>query len=446
MAADGAWPGRSDSIGTGDERARAAVAQLRGVLDALEDRFAAPVSPPLTPDAAEALVSALQALAGRIASFDEAAVGRHAELGQVLRSLADRLDWQAATHAEREARLLAQEARTAARLDVALAEIARLRTDAAQPAEPRIIRAILAAACVAAALSLAGAAILALAPPGPSSLVASVRVGGLPSLSLRPSLRLAPRALSVLPARAPVVAAAAPSPSSNDSYAAVNAALARGEATALPRLTGLAQAGDVEAQLRLAALYEGGDAGLSKDIAAARLWTRRAAERGERVAMHNLGLFLVNGEGGPRDAGEAAIWFRRAADRGVVDSQHNLGLLYEAGRGVQKNLSEAYRWFSIAANAGDMASREKALQLEARLKPTERAGLDREAASFQPGAGSAAEPAALVPPATTLAETQALLARQGYYVGPIDGLSTPALKAAAAAYLRDRQSEARANP
>jgi localization factor PodJL len=131
------------------------------------------------------------------------------------------------------------------------------------------------------------------------------------------------------------------------------------------------------------------------------------------------------------------VWFRRAAAQGVVDSQYNLGLLYEAGRGVSKNLREAYRWFAIAANAGDVASREKQVAIEAQLAAGERAGLDREAAAFRPGISESAEADVVLPPATTLAETQAFLARRGYYLGPVDGQSSAALKAAAAAYLRD---------
>ena len=115
----------------------------------------------------------------------------------------------------------------------------------------------------------------------------------------------------------------------------------------------------------------------------------------------------------------------------------NLALLYEAGRGVQKNLREAYRWFALAANAGDASAREKQVEIEARLKAGERSGLDREVSGFQPGAPAPADLAAVIPPAVTLAETQALLARKGYYLGPVDGVASPAFRSAATAYLRD---------
>jgi localization factor PodJL len=224
----------------------------------------------------------------------------------------------------------------------------------------------------------------------------------------------------------------------DESYAGVLAALGRGDPLALPRLAGLADLGDTDAQLHLASLYETGGAGLPRDLAAARLWTRRAAEGGERIAMHNLGLFLAQGDGGVRDAREAAVWFRRAAERGVVDSQYNLGLVHESGQGVPANLREAYRWFSVAANAGDLKARRKQIELEPRLAPGERAAVDREASAYRPEADDSGPPAPVVPPAVTVADSQALLARQGYYLGPADGRDSAAYRAALEAYLRDQ--------
>lgn len=259
-----------------------------------------------------------------------------------------------------------------------------------------------------------------------------------PDLELRPAIRLGMSVAGTIRMQ-PRETFAPPSPPTlqDDSYGAVVTALARGEATALPRLNGLADAGDSQAQLNLASLYETGGSGLSRDMSAARLWTRRAAEAGERIAMHNLALFLMRGEGGAQNFDEAAVWFRRASDRGVVDSQFNLAQLYETGRGVDRNLREAYRWYLVAANAGDGASRERAIELEGRVSPGERAMLEGKAAAFQPGGATEFDPAVIVPPAETVAETQTLLARQGYFVGPVDGVVSPAFRTAVAAYLRD---------
>lgn len=438
LAADGAWP----EAGGADVRTQRAVQHLRAMLQELEGRLGRPPASTQRHEAVDGLVEALQELARHVARLETDQAERYAHLDAALGQLAQRLEIQAESQAADAASAAERDGRTSQRLDEAfeaLAEVAGAR-------EPWPIRTALSVAAAAAALSVMGAATLAirqgggeLAMPAPVSAISA-------DLPLRPSLKAESR-----PAPRPVTPSSSvvppPLPGTRpETYDEVAGALGRGDGLALSRLTGLAQNGDGRAQMHLASLYEAGEGGLPRDLAAARTWTRRAAETGERVAMHNLALFLSQGEGGPRDPVEAAVWFRRAADRGVVDSQYNLGLLYEAGRGVAPNLREAYRWFSVAANAGDLASREKAVALESRLRPGEREGLDREAARYQPENEAGIDLATVIPPATTLAETQALLARKGYYVGPVDGIFTAEVKAAAQAYLRDNPGTSTSRP
>lgn len=438
MAADGAWDGKIGAwrVEQGRTRTRQALEQLSGVLDQLERRLTQAPSLALRADVVDSLVETLNELAQRVAAHERETSERQADLGAALQRLTERLDGGADEGGDSAPQIAGSEGPGIARPEPVQAGVA----SPPRPEEPWALRATLALAIGAAALSLMGAAVLvvgqtpaakAISPPAPTLTT---------DLPLRPSLapetpsRVTSDATLSLP---PQTNAAGPRP---ETFETVAAALAAGETTALARLTGLAQRGEVRAQLQLAALYDSGAAGLPRDLTAARLWTRKAAEAGQRIAMHNLALFLMQGDGGDRDVEGAATWFRRAADLGVVDSQYNLGLLYEAGRGVPLNLREAYRWFSVAANAGDLTSRAKALALEPRLANGERAELDREAARFQPGALTTADPGDVLPPATTLAETQTLLARQGYYVGPVDGVPSSALKAATRAYLRDRAS------
>lgn len=437
MATDGGWPKGLVPEEPDDARAARTAAQLRAILVELEGQLGAQALPP---HAGAALAETLDLLARRIARGEDLAGDRHKALGATLRALVRRLDQQGERQAALEDRVAAGEARIQARLDAALAELA-VRA-ALVEADPAPIRVILAAAALSAALSVIGAGAILLAHPQVAARpLAALRELTGPDLALRPTLKPEGRAgqgsVAAVPPALPVKPQAAP-----ESYQTVAAALERGEPTALPRLTGLAQAGNAPAQLALAGLYEAGAAGLPRDLVAARQWTKAAADGGDRVAMYNLGLFLSEGAGGGRDYREAATWFRRAAERGVVDAQYNLGLLYEAGRGVEKNLREAYRWFAVAANAGDAAAREKQVDIEARLKAGERSGLDREVSGFRPGALAPADFAAVIPPAETLAETQALLARKGYYVGPVDGATSSALRSAAAAYLRDHPEAA----
>ena len=211
---------------------------------------------------------------------------------------------------------------------------------------------------------------------------------------------------------------------------------------ALDELKLIATQGYAPAQFYLAKMYETGDGGLKKDPVAARQWTSRAAENGDRRAMHNLGIAFIEGVGGPKNAVTAAQWFRRAAELGLVDSQYNLAALYERGLGVSQNAAEAYRWYLIAAKTGDEAAHKRAEQVRGQLNPDARIVAERAAAAFRPSAPNpAAAPAVtagLGTDAAGAATVQKALSRLGYYQGPTDGSTSPALNLALAAYQRDQ--------
>ena len=221
--------------------------------------------------------------------------------------------------------------------------------------------------------------------------------------------------------------------------------------TGVDALRKAANLGYAPAEFYLAKLYEEGQAGLRKDLDEARVWTERAAASGDRKAMHNLALYYFEGSGGPKNMTTAADWFRKAADLGLVDSQYNLARLYEKGLGVSQNPAEAYKWYSIAARAGDADSRQSALQLKGQLSAESQAAAERAAQSFHPqgpDAGVLTAGLNLTPQAAMatsagalnggMANLQRALSRLGYYQGPSDGVSSPALKLAIAAYQRDQ--------
>ncbi len=204
-----------------------------------------------------------------------------------------------------------------------------------------------------------------------------------------------------------------------------------------------ANLGYAPAEFYLAKLYEDGQAGLTKDLGEARRWTQRAAEAGDRKAMHNLALYYFEGTGGQKNLTQAAQWFRRAADLGLVDSQYNLGRLYEEGFGVGQNPAEAYKWYLIAARSGDSESRNSAQRIKGQLSVEAQNTAARAAQAYRAqGAGPdglAPLAAATASPAdANLANLQHALSRLGYYQGPTDGSPSPALKLAVAAYQRDQ--------
>ena len=248
---------------------------------------------------------------------------------------------------------------------------------------------------------------------------------------------------------APLAAVAfAPKPANNaDAIAAYSAAvskIAANQAGGVDEMKKLADSGYAPAQFYLAELFQDGKAGLKKDPTLSRQWLEKAAEGGDRTAMHNLALDLHGGVGGPADAAQSAEWFRRAAELGLLDSQFNLAAIYEHGDGVSQNPAEAYKWYLIAARSGDAGARAGALRVRAGLTPDARAVAEQAAADFQPttaGAQAAASGAATpiaAPPSPDIVTAQRALNQLGYYQGPTDGSPSPALHLAIAAYQRDQ--------
>ena len=249
---------------------------------------------------------------------------------------------------------------------------------------------------------------------------------------------------SALPDAAPAVPAAplASPPADRAASALYADAVRRLDArdlTGLDSLKKAANQGYAPAQFYLAKLYENGEGGLRKDALEARRWTERAAQGGERKAMHNLGLYFFEGTGGPKNLTSAAQWFRRAADLGLTDSQYNLGKLYEEGFGVTQNGAEAYKWYLIAGRAGDSESKGSAERIRSSLSAEARAGAERAAAGYRAALPNPSTQASLAGGASpAAAQAQKALSRLGYYQGPQDGSASAALAGAVRAYQRDQ--------
>ncbi|MET0295309.1 MAG: SEL1-like repeat protein, partial [Phenylobacterium sp.] len=210
-----------------------------------------------------------------------------------------------------------------------------------------------------------------------------------------------------------------------------------GDASGLDKLKQAANLGHAPAQFYLAKLYEAGRGGVKADMAEARKWTERAAQGGERKAMHNLALYYFEGVGGPKNTTLAAQWFQRAAEMGLLDSQYNLGRLYEEGIGVPQNGAEAYRWYLIAGRSGDTESRASAQRVKSQLGSEARIVAERSASSFRPAAPANLE---LSPDKAAVSTAQRALSRLNYYqlAGPADGLPSPALRMAIARFQSDQ--------
>ncbi|MEE8173235.1 MAG: hypothetical protein V3T62_09935 [Alphaproteobacteria bacterium] len=84
---------------------------------------------------------------------------------------------------------------------------------------------------------------------------------------------------------------------------------------ALAEFLPAAQAGDMQAQMALASMYQFGE-GVAQDDGEAAKWTRAAAERGDAVAQINLSEYFAAGRGVARDAAESYFWLLLAASQG----------------------------------------------------------------------------------------------------------------------------------
>ena len=119
----------------------------------------------------------------------------------------------------------------------------------------------------------------------------------------------------------------------------------------------LAEAGNAEAQFRLAYMY-GEEKGVTKDKAAYLHWMLAAARQGHPAAEFWMGFSSEWGTEAPLDIHEAARWFRLSADQGNTDAQRSLGDLYETGDGVVQDYVEATELYTAAAEKGDDAAQE----------------------------------------------------------------------------------------
>ena len=111
----------------------------------------------------------------------------------------------------------------------------------------------------------------------------------------------------------------------------------------------VAEAGDIEAQVRLGRLFA---ITLDPpDFATARMWWTRAAEAGHAEAQNNLGILLAT-ELDPPELPEARRWWTKAAEAGHTEAQFNLGVLLATELNPPE-LPEARMWWTKAAEAGN---------------------------------------------------------------------------------------------
>lgn len=161
MADDGGWPRAAgfEALASGGAPSKDMLGELRGVLGELERRLTGPGPHAGQRELMETVIQTLETLARRVARNESAAQGRARELAAALSSLSQFMDAEAGAQAAREALIVT-------RLDDVLSDLAHLKARQVAPrAEPKPIRAILAASGAAAVLSLVAAGVAAVSQP-----------------------------------------------------------------------------------------------------------------------------------------------------------------------------------------------------------------------------------------------------------------------------------------
>ena len=112
----------------------------------------------------------------------------------------------------------------------------------------------------------------------------------------------------------------------------------------LSELTKLAEAGNVDDQLRLVGYYI-----RKMKIKEAIRWAQKAASQEHADSQFLLGcLYLM-----AKDLSNAVKWTKKSADQGFTKAEGSLGVYYFLGIGIKKDINKAIEWLTKAAKKGD---------------------------------------------------------------------------------------------
>lgn len=111
--------------------------------------------------------------------------------------------------------------------------------------------------------------------------------------------------------------------------------------------------GHAEASYQIAMFYSFGH-GVPIDKSEAVRWYEKAAKEGCDDAAIDLAGMYYYGDNVERDHATAMKWLMIAADRGNKVAMRQIGILYdEGGYGVERDYVEAAKWYKMASDKGD---------------------------------------------------------------------------------------------
>lgn len=124
----------------------------------------------------------------------------------------------------------------------------------------------------------------------------------------------------------------------------------------IPEMRLQAEAGDTETQYQLALRLTNRPAAFQK-LDEARSWHEKASAAGHTKATTALALFLLEGLGGPVDETHGLELLQTSAEKGEPLALLNLGNLHERGRLVEQDRGEAAALYKSAARAGSIEAK-----------------------------------------------------------------------------------------
>ena len=122
--------------------------------------------------------------------------------------------------------------------------------------------------------------------------------------------------------------------------------------TALSWYEKAAQNDNTNAQITVAEVYFFGKNGIAKDMPKAAQWYKALVQKNNIIAMNNLANLYMKGDGVPQDVTYAVELYKKAAELGDEVAQYNLGRAYRDGRGVERNPQLARTWLEKSLAQG----------------------------------------------------------------------------------------------
>ncbi|XP_053430269.1 protein sel-1 homolog 2 isoform X1 [Nycticebus coucang] len=113
-----------------------------------------------------------------------------------------------------------------------------------------------------------------------------------------------------------------------------------------------AKAGSANAMAFIGKMYLEGNAAAPQNNATAFKYFSMAANKGNAIGLHGLGLLYFYGKGVPVNYAEALKYFQKAADKGWPNAQFQLGFMYYSGSGIWRDYKLAFKYFYLASQSG----------------------------------------------------------------------------------------------